>query len=258
MTRKQRVDILLLERGLVESRAQAQRYVMAGRVRVDGQVVDKPSKKVLEDVTLNIDAGPRYVSRGGEKLEAAIARFDLLVQGRVCADVGASTGGFTDCLLQHDAERVYAIDVGHGVLHWRLRNHPRVIVMERTNARWLESLPEKVGLVTMDVSFISLRLVLPVVPGWLEEGADVVALIKPQFEAGKSEVGKGGIVRDPEVHRRVVKDIAQFAGTINLIPQGIHKSPLLGEKKNVEFLLWCRLGGITIPVEALLRDLFLA
>jgi 23S rRNA (cytidine1920-2'-O)/16S rRNA (cytidine1409-2'-O)-methyltransferase len=231
---------------------------MAGKVRIEGQVVDKPSRQVPEDSMLSIDAGPRYVSRGGDKLEAAIARFDLLVQGRVCADVGASTGGFTDCLLQHEAERVYAIDVGHGVLHWRLRNHPRVIVMERTNVRWLENLPEMVGLVTIDVSFISLRLVLSPVSGWLAEGADVVALIKPQFEAGKTEVGKGGIVREPEVHQRVVKDIIAFSSSINLVPQGIMKSPLLGEKKNVEILLWCRLGGRTTPIESLLRDLFIA
>jgi 23S rRNA (cytidine1920-2'-O)/16S rRNA (cytidine1409-2'-O)-methyltransferase len=256
MTRKKRVDVLLLERGLVESRTQAQRYIMAGRVRVEGQVVHKPSKQVPENAELNIEAGPRYVSRGGDKLAAAIATFEFPVNGRVCADVGASTGGFTDCLLQHQAERVYAIDVGQGILHWRLRNHPRVIVMERTNARWLEALPEKVGLVTVDVSFISLRLVLPPVPGWLVKRADVVMLIKPQFEAGKAEVGKGGVVRDPEVHQRVVKDIMAFTTKIDLMPQAIMRSPLLGAKGNAEFLLWCQLNGVTVPAEALLRDLF--
>jgi 23S rRNA (cytidine1920-2'-O)/16S rRNA (cytidine1409-2'-O)-methyltransferase len=174
--RKERLDLLLIERGLVSSRALAQRLVMAGQVRVDGQLVLKPATKVRKEAALVIDEGQRFVSRGGEKLEAALQAFTLPVEGRTCADVGASTGGFTDCLLQHGARRVYAIDVGRGILDWSLRQNPKVIVMEGTNARYIERLPEPVSLVTMDASFISLRILLPVVRDWFlvrveEEGA---------------------------------------------------------------------------------------
>ncbi|RLC56795.1 MAG: TlyA family rRNA (cytidine-2'-O)-methyltransferase, partial [Chloroflexota bacterium] len=208
---KRRLDVLLVERGLAESRTQAQRLIRAGLVRVAGQVADKPGTQVATNAAITLQARPRFVSRGGEKLEAALVRFGLDVRGWVAADVGASTGGFTDCLLQHGARRVYAIDVGYGQLDWRLRNDPRVVVMERTNARYLESLPEPVDLVTVDVSFISLGLILPMAVRWLKPGGQVVALIKPQFEAGRREVGKGGVVRDPQVHRRVLERVLDIA-----------------------------------------------
>jgi 23S rRNA (cytidine1920-2'-O)/16S rRNA (cytidine1409-2'-O)-methyltransferase len=198
-------------------------------------VADKPGPQVATNVEITLQARPRFVSRGGEKLEAVLARFGLDVTGAVAADVGASTGGFTDCLLQHGARRVYAIDVGYGQLAWRLRNDPRVVVMERTNARYLENLPESVDLVTADVAFISLGLILPAAVRWLSPDGQVVALIKPQFEAGRREVGKGGVVRDPEVHRRVLE----------LMP-----SPLRGPAGNVEFLGWWEMGAKGLEAEA--------
>ncbi len=248
---KKRLDVLLFERGLAESRAQAQRLIRAGLVRVAGQVADKPGTQVMTNADITLQTRPRFVSRGGDKLEAALVRFGLDVAGVVAADVGASTGGFTDCLLQHGACRVYAVDVGYGQLAWRLRNDPRVVVMERTNARYLESLPEPVGLVTADVSFISLGLILPAVVCWLTpplppstgggEGK-VVALIKPQFEAGRREVGKGGVVRDPEVHRRVLERVLGIAAELGLGLRGLMLSPLRGPAGNVEFLGWWELG----------------
>jgi 23S rRNA (cytidine1920-2'-O)/16S rRNA (cytidine1409-2'-O)-methyltransferase len=239
MTRM-RVDMLLLERGLAESRSQAQRMVMAGQVRVDGQVVLKPAAQVEPEAQVEIDQGPPFVSRGGEKLEAALATFMIDVGDLVCADVGASTGGFTDCLLQNGAARVYAIDVGYGILHWRLRQDERVVVMERTNARYVPSLPEPVRLVTIDASFISLKVLLPVVKGWFPAaGGQVVALIKPQFEAGKQEVKRGeGVIRDPAVHRRVVEEVLTFAQENGYEVRGLMRSPLLGPKGNTEFLAW--------------------
>lgn len=254
--RKERIDVLLVQRGLAESRSFAQRLVMAGQVRADGQVVVKSSQKVETGAKVEVAARPQFVSRGGEKLEAALAEFPVTVKGKVCADVGASTGGFTDCLLQHGAGRVYAVDVGHGVLHWSLRNHERVVVMERTNARKLASLPEQVSLVTVDASFISLRLLLPSIVKWLSQPGDVLALIKPQFEAGKKAVGRGGVVKDPDVHREVVQRIAQAAEELGLSPQGLMRSPLLGPKGNVEFMFWCRLAGDPVDAEGLRQGLF--
>ncbi len=239
---KRRLDVLLVERGLAESRTQAQRLIRAGLVRVAGQVADKPGTQVATNAAITLQARPRFVSRGGEKLEAALVRFGLDVRGWVAADVGASTGGFTDCLLQHGARRVYAIDVGYGQLDWRLRNDPRVVVMERTNARYLESLPEPVDLVTVDVSFISLGLILPMAVRWLKPGGQVVALIKPQFEAGRREVGKGGVVRDPQVHRRVLERVLDIAAGLDLGLRGLMPSPLRGPAGNVEFLGWWGLG----------------
>lgn len=243
---KVRVDLLLVERGLAESRAQAQRLVMAGQVRAGGEVVQKPSSTVDPAVLLQVDHGPPFVSRGGEKLEAALASFYINPEGRTCADVGASTGGFTDCLLQNGASRVYAIDVGHGILHWKLRQDPRVVVMERTNARYVESLPEPVSLVTIDASFISLKILLPVVRGWFpEQGGEVVALIKPQFEAGKEEVAHGqGVIRDPEVHRHVLQDVLMYAQQQSFSVRGLIRSPLLGPKGNTEFLAWLVYPGM--------------
>ncbi len=245
-----RVDLLLVERGLAESRSLAQRLVMAGQVRADGQVVSKPAVKVTPDVQLTVDQGPRFVSRGGEKMLAALDGFDLEVDGRVCVDVGASTGGFTDCLLQHGAARVYAIDVGKGILHWKLRNDPRVVVMEETNARFLDELPEPVSFVTIDASFISLKILLPVVKDWLQTIGEVIALIKPQFEAGRREAARGkGVIRDPEVHRQVLLDVLAFAHKEGYIVKGLKRSPVLGPKGNVEFLAWLGLDEIETPSE---------
>jgi 23S rRNA (cytidine1920-2'-O)/16S rRNA (cytidine1409-2'-O)-methyltransferase len=233
-----RIDILLVERGLAESRSLAQRLVMAGQVRVNGQVVPKPSVTFPPDTSIEIDRGARYVSRGGEKLDSALRDFGIEIAGKVCADVGASTGGFTDCLLQHGAQKVFAIDVGRGILHWKLRQRPDIVIMEGTNARYLERLPEPVDLVTIDASFISLKILLPVVRDWFgESGGETIVLIKPQFEAGKSETARGkGVIRDPEIHKQVIYDVigaAEMGGyqIINLM-----QSPLLGPKGNVEFL----------------------
>jgi 23S rRNA (cytidine1920-2'-O)/16S rRNA (cytidine1409-2'-O)-methyltransferase len=238
--KKVRVDVLLVERGLVESRSLAQRLVMAGQVRADGQVVSKPSVSYPPDIQLEVDLGPKYVSRGGEKLEGAIEAFQLDVRGLVCADIGASTGGFTDCLLQNGARKVYAIDVGQGILHWNLRNDERVVVMEGTNARHVESLPESVALVTVDASFISLKILLPVFKHWFgEEGGQAVVLIKPQFEAGRKEVTRGkGVIKDPEIHRQVVEEVLYFAMGEGLGVLGLARSPITGPKGNIEFLAY--------------------
>ena len=236
---KVRLDVLLVERGLAESRAKAQALIMAGQVRVADQVALKPATTVDASAALTVDSGPRFVSRGGEKLDAALEAFALDVSGLVCADVGASTGGFTDCLLQHGAAKVHAIDVGKGILHWKLRNDPRVVVMEETNARFVESLPERVSLVTVDASFISLKILLPVIKQWVNEKTEIVCLIKPQFEAGKKDVSRGdGVIRDPEIHRQVLLDILGFAQTEGFHIRGLIKSPLLGPKGNAEFLVW--------------------
>ena len=237
---KSRLDILPVERGLVESRSLAQRLVMAGQVRVAGQVVFKPADKVENQAEIAIDHGPRFVSRGGEKLDAALEAFGLIdLQNLVCADVGASTGGFTDCLLQHGSAHVYAIDVGYGVLHWKIRQDGRVTVMERTNARHLEKLPQPVQLVTIDASFISLKILLPVAKGWFEGSGQVVALIKPQFEAGRQDAAKGeGVIRDPAVHRKVLADVLAGAAQEGFGIKGLIRSPLLGPKGNTEFLVW--------------------
>jgi 23S rRNA (cytidine1920-2'-O)/16S rRNA (cytidine1409-2'-O)-methyltransferase len=244
---KVRLDILLVERGLAESRAKAQAMIMAGQVRVADQVMLKPATAIAADSIVTIDSGPRFVSRGGEKLDAALEAFHIDVTGWVCADVGASTGGFTDCLLQRGAVKIYAIDVGKGILHWRLRNDPRVVVMEDTNARYVESLPEPVQLVTVDASFISLKILLPVVKKWISPspegrghgGEGIIALIKPQFEAGKKDVARGdGVIRDPAIHKQVLLDVLTFAGNEGFQIRGLIKSPLLGPKGNAEFLVW--------------------
>lgn len=211
---------------------------MAGQVKVSGQVVFKPATLVPSDAQLQVQKGSPFVSRGGEKLGKAIRVFDIDITGKICADVGASTGGFSDCLLQHGAERVYAIDVGRGILHWKLRQDPRVIVMESTNARYAENLPGAIDLVTIDVSFISIRLLLPVVRGWFSRGrGQVIALIKPQFEAGRAEASRGGgVIRDPNIHRSVLMDILGFCQDDGYQVIGLIRSPLLGPKGNIEFL----------------------
>jgi 23S rRNA (cytidine1920-2'-O)/16S rRNA (cytidine1409-2'-O)-methyltransferase len=260
---KTRLDLLLVERGLAESRAKAQALIMAGQVRVDGQVALKPATGVDPSVALTVDSGPRYVSRGGEKLEAALDAFPILVEGRICADVGASTGGFTDCLLQRGAAKVYAIDVGKGILHWKLRNHPRVVVMEETNARRVESLPEPLSLVTVDASFISLKILLPVIKSWISlhspsgrgvggEG-HIVALIKPQFEAGRKDVSRGdGVIRDPAIHRQVLESVLAFAQAEGFGLRGLIRSPILGPKGNTEFLVWLQPGESSHEIQSLI------
>jgi 23S rRNA (cytidine1920-2'-O)/16S rRNA (cytidine1409-2'-O)-methyltransferase len=255
---KQRADALLVERGLAESRSLAQRLVMAGQVRANGQVVAKPSSMLDPEVTLEVDRGPRYVSRGGEKLEAAMQAFAIPIDGKVCADVGSSTGGFTDCLLQHGAAKVYAIDVGKGQLHWKLRQDPRVVVMEETNARSVESLPEPIALVVVDASFISLKTLLPVIVRWLQPNADLVLLVKPQFEAGKQEAARGkGVIRDGAIHQRVLAEVLAFTVGLGHNIRGLLRSPVLGPKGNVEFLLWAHnSGGNAAPADDLIQRLF--
>jgi 23S rRNA (cytidine1920-2'-O)/16S rRNA (cytidine1409-2'-O)-methyltransferase len=228
---------------------------MAGQVRADGQLVDKPSSLIANEAQLEVEKRPRFVSRGGEKLHAAIEQFGIAVQGKVCADIGASTGGFTDCLLQNGAAKVYAIDVGKGQLDWKLRQDARVVVMEETNARYVESLPEVMDLVTIDASFISLKTLLPVVKTWLGEKGGLIALIKPQFEAGKADVGKGkGVIRDAGVHRRVLEEVLSFVESQGMVVKGLIKSPILGPKGNVEFLFWVASGeGPQIPLSDLIE-----
>lgn len=237
---KKRLDTLLVERELSIDLPQARALIMAGEVRVAGQVLYQPAVLLSVDAQIELAQAARFVSRGGEKLEAALEAFGISPSGKVCADVGASTGGFTDCLLQHGAVRVYAIDVGRGILAWKLRQNPRVIVMEETNARGIERLPEPIDLVTIDAAFISLKVLLPVVRDWLAEaGAAVVALVKPQFEADKLEVSRGkGVIRDPVVHREVLLEVLGYAQDSGYAVSGLVRSPLLGPKGNTEFLAW--------------------
>jgi 23S rRNA (cytidine1920-2'-O)/16S rRNA (cytidine1409-2'-O)-methyltransferase len=232
---KRRLDLLLLERGLVDSRDKARAAVMAGSVLIDERPAVKPATLVDEATSLRLLTGPRYASRGGEKLEHALNIFEIDVAGAVTADIGASTGGFTDCLLQHGASRVYAIDVGRGQLDLRLRHDPRVVVMEGVNARYLEELPEPVDLVTVDVAFISLRQVLPTTRRLIRPGGNIVALFKPQFEATRREVGKGGVIRDPQIHARLIGRFAAWCVKNGLRILGLTASPLLGPAGNREF-----------------------
>lgn len=244
MAEKHRLDVTIHLRGLAESREKARGMIMAGEVMLDGHVVDKPGLRVTEDAHITLKTKSRYVSRGGEKLAGALTAFDFDPTGLVCADLGASTGGFTDCLLQHGAAKVYAIDVGYGQLDYRLRQHPSVVVMERTNARYLETLPDPIQLAVIDASFISLRLLLPVVYAWLHHQAHVIALVKPQFEAGKDDVGKGGVVRDRAIHRRVLREVLEFALQIRFSVLGITLSPIKGPAGNIEFLVLLSNDGL--------------
>lgn len=239
---KTRLDQLLVARGLCQSREQARRLIMAGAVLVAEQPQTKPGLNVPADVAIRLRQQMPYVSRGGYKLAAALDQFGVDPAGWVCADLGASTGGFTDVLLQRGAARVYAVDVGYGQLHWRLRQDARVVVMERTNARTLQALPEPAQLVVIDASFISLRLILAAARGLLAPPGQIIALIKPQFEAGRQDVGKGGVVRSAAVHRRVLLELLDWATTQALSPAGLIPSPILGPKGNREFLLWLRPG----------------
>jgi 23S rRNA (cytidine1920-2'-O)/16S rRNA (cytidine1409-2'-O)-methyltransferase len=239
--RKARLDHLLVERGLVESREKGQALVMAGQVLVDGRPQAKPGHAVPVDARIELAGGLKYVSRGGLKLEAALDGFGIDVRGKVCLDAGASTGGFTDCLLQRGAAKVYAVDVGHGQLDWRLRRDPRVVVREGLNVRYLAAsdLGEPADLVTGDLSFISLTLVLPALAAVLRPGGEMVLLVKPQFEAGRGEVGRGGIVRDPAQHEAACAKVVRAAEALGfgcaLLP-----SPILGAEGNREFLLHAR------------------
>jgi 23S rRNA (cytidine1920-2'-O)/16S rRNA (cytidine1409-2'-O)-methyltransferase len=235
---KERLDVLLVKRGLCPSREKAQRVIMAGGVFSGGTRLDKPSQTFSDDTPLEVRAADRYVGRGGHKLEAALQKFAIDPSGWVCLDVGASTGGFTDCLLQHGAAKVYALDVGHGQLDWKIRNDPRVVVMEHCNARHLQpgDLPEKVRLAVADVSFISLTLVLPPVADVLTDGGMMVALIKPQFELSRAEVGRGGVVRDDALRHKAVEKIRAFASGLGWTWRGVTDSPIAGADGNREFL----------------------
>ena len=239
MKHKERLDVLLVERGLAESRSRAQAVIMAGEVYVNGQKADKSGMEV--DITSNIEvrgSACPYVSRGGLKLEKALKNFGVDPTGYVCSDSGASTGGFTDCLLQQGASKVFAIDVGYGQLAWKIRNDPRVVVMERTNIRYvtLEDLGEPLDLSVIDVSFISLGLVLPVVKTLLKPTGQVLCLIKPQFEAGKDKVGKKGVVRDPAVHEEVLQNFISLAKSLDFTIRNLTFSPVKGPEGNIEFL----------------------
>ncbi|NWG15131.1 MAG: TlyA family RNA methyltransferase [Chloroflexi bacterium] len=250
MADKQRLDLALYERGLVPSREKARAIIMAGEVLVNGVPVDKPGTRVDTGALITMKSKPRFVSRGGEKLAHALDVFGVRISERICADVGASTGGFTDCLLQAGAARVYAIDVGYGQLDYTLRQDSRVVAMERANARYIEMLPEPVSLVVVDASFISLRLLLPVLAGWLAPQAEVIPLIKPQFEAGREDVGKGGVVKDSRVHARVLEAVLTFAQECGFALKGLTTSPIKGPAGNIEFLAWLGWntgGSVEIP-----------
>ncbi len=239
MATKKRLDQLLVDRGLIETRTKAQGVILAGKVRVAGQVVCKAGHAVPVEAPITLAEPPRFVGRGGLKLEAALTTFGVEVQATVALDVGASTGGFTDCLLRYGAKRVYAVDVGYGQLHHTLRIDPRVIVLERVNVRTapLELIPEPVDLAVMDVSFISATLLFAPVLRWLRAGGRLVVLVKPQFEAGRKEVGKGGIVRDPRVHEDAIEKIRRSLLDLGCTIEGVCPSPISGADGNLEFLL---------------------
>ena len=245
---KKRLDVLLVERGLAETRTKAQAIIMSGLVYVAGQKADKPGISYEESVEVEVRSGGcPYVSRGGLKLEKALRDFGVDPTGFVCSDSGASTGGFTDCLLQQGAKKVFAIDVGYGQLDWKIRSDPRVVVMERTNVRYVtpEQLREPLDLSVVDVSFISLRIVLPVIKTFLKEGSgQVLCLIKPQFEAGKEKVGKKGVVRDPLVHKEVLDDFVAMTNEIGFKILGLTFSPVKGPEGNIEFLAHLTLADI--------------
>lgn len=238
----------LLERlvadGLSPSREIAEKQILAGLIKVDGRVVDKVGTQVADSASVEVAQQREYVGRGAYKLEAALQAFAIPVSGSVCADVGACTGGFTEVLLRRGAAKVYAIDVGYGNLDWKIRSDSRVVVMERTNARHLESLGEEVSVVSIDVSFISLTKILPAVVKWLASTAHVVALVKPQFEAQRNEIGEGGIVTDSSVHTRIVDEIAAFLPTCGLTFRAVIPSPILGTEGNKEFLMWAEKSSL--------------
>ena len=235
---KIRLDVLLVERGLEETRQRAQAVIMSGQVFVEGRRADKPGQSVAADASVEVRGGLAYVSRGGLKLEKAMKAFPITLEGAACGDIGASTGGFTDCMLQNGARKVYAVDVGYGQLAWKLRSDPRVVCLERTNARYLsrEQVPEALDFASVDVSFISLRLILPPLAALLREGGQIVSLVKPQFEAGRERVGKKGVVRDPAVHLEVLERYLDHAREAGLTVRGLTWSPIRGPEGNIEYL----------------------
>ncbi len=240
---KQRLDVLVVSLGLCDSREQAQRLIIAGEVTVKGQAVTKPGTKVDDSLPIVVKNKPKYVSRGGLKLEGALQAFPVKAEGKVCLDIGSSTGGFTDCLLQNGAIRVHAVDVGTNQLVWKLRTDPRVVVKEQFNARYMTpaDLGEKVQLIVSDVSFISLTKILPAAYDCLEEGGDMLVLIKPQFELQPEDIGPGGIVRDPALHQRAVDKIHDFVtNELHREWMGVADSPIKGMEGNKEFLAWLR------------------
>ncbi len=237
---KERLDVMLVKRNLAESREKAKAVIMAGNVFVDGQREDKAGTTFSPDVSIEVRGNPLpYVSRGGLKLEKALEKFDVSVRGSVCTDVGASTGGFTDCMLQNGARKVYAIDVGRGQLDWKLRQDERVVCMEKTNIRYVkpEDIGEQVDFSSIDVSFISLTKVLEPIRDYLRDGGNVVALIKPQFEAGREKVGKKGVVREKSTHREVIKKVADYAVSIGFSILAVDFSPIKGPEGNIEYLI---------------------
>lgn len=249
---KKRLDILVTERGLAESREKAKALIMAGDVYVDQQKADKPGDLYPEEAPIEVRGkGLKYVSRGGLKLEKAMAEFPITLSGLVCMDVGASTGGFTDCMLQNGAKKVYAVDVGYGQLAWSLRTDPRVVNLERTNARYLsaEQVPEPIDFFSVDVSFISLSLILPAVRPLLSENARAVCLIKPQFEAGREKVGKKGVVRDPAVHQEVIEKILSFTLENGYSVLGLTFSPVKGPEGNIEYLAYLQCSDAPTQAE---------
>ena len=240
---KVRLDVALTERGLCPSREQAKTRIMEGLVYVNGQKSDKAGTQVKEDDQIEVRGETlKYVSRGGKKLEKAMASFQICLTNCVCMDIGASTGGFTDCMLQNGAAKVYSVDVGYGQLAWALRTNPRVVNLERTNVRYLtqEQVPEQVDFISVDVSFISLTLVLPVAYRFLKENGEMACLVKPQFEAGKENVGKKGVVRDPQIHAMVIEKVGDFAAQTGFSVEGLSFSPIKGPEGNIEYLLYLR------------------
>jgi len=243
---KVRADVLLFEKGLVDSREKAKRLIMEGSVFIGTQRVDKPGEKFDEDVEIYIKGNPiKYVSRGGLKLEKAMEKFNIDLNDNITMDIGASTGGFTDCMLQNKARKVFAVDVGYGQLDWKLRNHEDVVVMERTNIRNVtrEDIIDIIDFISIDVSFISLELVLPVAYDLLSDNGGVVALIKPQFEAGKEKVGKNGIIRDKKVHVEVIEKVLKFSKELGFGIEGLDYSPITGAKGNIEFITYLKKGS---------------
>ncbi|UCC17230.1 MAG: TlyA family RNA methyltransferase [Dehalococcoidales bacterium] len=238
---KKRIDNLLVDRGLAESRAKAQAMIMAGDVQVDGKVILKAGTMINQDAEISVAQPPPFVSRGGLKLDYALHQFGLDVKENVTADIGASTGGFTDCLLKRGAGRVYAVDVGYGQLDYRLRQDDRVIVMDRINARNMPDIPEKLDLIVIDVSFISVRKIIPAVAGLLKDQGSAIVLVKPQFEAKRDEVGKGGIIRRPEIHARVLGRFVKWVTDDGYRLKGLVGSPIQGASGNSEFLAWVKL-----------------
>lgn len=245
MSEKKRLDVLLVDRNILESRQKAQAVIMSGQVFVKGQRVDKPGTAIAVDAEVEVRGNLlRYVSRGGLKLEKAMAEFPISLDGAICGDIGASTGGFTDCMLQNGAQKVYAVDVGYGQLAWKLRSDERVVCMERTNARYLdrEQIPEALDFASIDVSFISLKLILPAVHRVLDEQGQVACLIKPQFEAGREKVGKKGVVRDPAVHLEVLEQFLVHVKESAFTVLGLSYSPIKGPEGNLEYLGFLQKG----------------